>query len=88
MRAPRAEVLEPSGFLAGNYEMTFDHQPLVGETDTLRRVGVVRLQRARCHDSPAIADKPGGNDQRRLAADGHPLIEPAACGPLIDSTQL
>jgi choline dehydrogenase-like flavoprotein len=32
MRAPRAEVLEPDGFISGNYEVTFDHHPLVGET--------------------------------------------------------
>jgi len=88
MRAPRAEVREPDGFLAGNYEMTFDHHPLVGETE---RPGVWSSCGFSGHGvmhSPAIAD----NLAAMINGDSPPLdirsLSPRRTEPLIDSTQL
>jgi sarcosine oxidase subunit beta len=88
MRAPRAAVKEPDGFLAGNYEMTFDHHPLVGETE---RPGVWSSCGFSGHGvmhSPAVAD----NLAAMINGDSPPLdiraLSPQRTEPLSDSTQL
>jgi sarcosine oxidase subunit beta len=88
MRAPRAVVVEPEGFLAGNYEMTFDHHPLVGETE---RAGVWASCGFSGHGvmhSPAIAD----NLAAMINGDSPPMdirsLSPRRVEPLVDSTQL
>jgi sarcosine oxidase subunit beta len=88
MRAPRAEVKEPDGFISGNYEMTFDHHPLVGETE---RSGVWASCGFSGHGvmhSPAIAD----NLAAMINGDSPPMdiraLNPRRTEPLIDSTQL
>jgi sarcosine oxidase subunit beta len=88
MRAPRAEVLEPDGYINGNYEMTFDHHPLVGET---ARGGVWSSCGFSGHgvmQSPAVAD----NLAAMINGDSPPLdirpLSPQRTEPLIDLTQL
>jgi sarcosine oxidase subunit beta len=88
MRAPRAEVLEPDGYISGNYEMTFDHHPLVGET---ARGGVWSSCGFSGHgvmQSPAVAD----NLAAMINGDSPPLdirsMSPQRTEPLIDLTQL
>jgi sarcosine oxidase, subunit beta len=88
VRAPRAAVPEPDGFLAGNYEVTFDHHPLVGETT---RAGVWSSCGFSGHGvmhSPAVADSLAA----MINGDSPPLdisaLSPKRTKPLIDSTQL
>jgi sarcosine oxidase subunit beta len=88
MRAPRAAVQEPDGFLAGNYEVTFDHHPLVGETN---RHGVWASCGFSGHGvmhSPAVAD----NLAAMINGDSPPLdirsLSPQRTVPLSDMTQL
>jgi sarcosine oxidase, subunit beta len=88
MRAPRAAVNEPDGLVVGNYEMTFDHHPLVGETE---RSGVWASCGFSGHGvmhSPAIAD----NLAAMMNGDSPPMdiraLSPRRVEPLIDSTQL
>jgi len=88
MRAPRAAVPEPDGFIAGNYEVTFDHHALVGETE---RPGVWASCGFSGHGvmhSPAVAD----NLAAMINGDSPPLdirsLSPQRVEPLIDSTQL
>jgi sarcosine oxidase subunit beta len=88
LRAPRAVVPEPDGFLAGNYEMTFDHHPLVGETE---RPGVWASCGFSGHGvmhSPAVAD----NLAAMINGDSPPLdirpLSPRRTLPLTDLTQL
>ncbi|HEX3509164.1 MAG TPA: FAD-binding oxidoreductase [Candidatus Dormibacteraeota bacterium] len=88
MRAPRALVQEPDGFLTGNYEVTFDHHPLVGET---ARHGIWASCGFSGHgvmQSPAVADSLAA----MINGDSPPLdiraLSPQRTEPLIDTTQL
>jgi sarcosine oxidase subunit beta len=88
MRAPRAAVPEPESFLAGNYEVTFDHHPLVGET---ARHGIWASCGFSGHgvmQSPAVADSLAA----MINGDSPPLdiraLSPQRTEPLIDTTQL
>jgi sarcosine oxidase subunit beta len=88
MRAPRAAVPEPAGFLTGSYEVTFDHHPLVGET---ARSGVWSSCGFSGHGvmhSPAVSD----NLAAMINGDSPPLdiraLSPLRSEPLIDATQL
>jgi sarcosine oxidase subunit beta len=88
MRAPRAAVPEPDGFFAGDYEVTFDHHPLVGET---ARPGVWSSCGFSGHGvmhSPAVADSLAA----MINGDSPPIdiraLSPLRTEPLIDSTQL
>jgi sarcosine oxidase, subunit beta len=88
MRAPRAAVPEPDGYLAGNYEVTFDHHPLVGETS---RPGVWSSCGFSGHGvmhSPAVADSLAA----MINGDSPPIdirsLSPQRTEPLIDPTQL
>jgi sarcosine oxidase, subunit beta len=88
VRAPRATVPEPDGYMAGNYEVTFDHHPLVGETS---RPGVWSSCGFSGHGvmhSPAIADSLAA----MINGDSPPIdirpLSPQRIEPLIDSTQL
>jgi sarcosine oxidase subunit beta len=88
MRAPRAAVKEPDGVVTGNYEITFDHHPLVGETE---RPGVWSSCGFSGHGvmhSPAVAD----NLAAMINGDSIPLdiraLSPLRKEPLIDTTQL
>ena len=88
LRAPRAAVPEPASFLTGNYEVTFDHHPLVGET---ARVGVWSSCGFSGHGvmhSPAVSD----NLAAMINGDSPPLdiraLSPLRSEPLIDATQL
>jgi sarcosine oxidase, subunit beta len=88
IRAPRAAVPEPAGNLTGNYEVTFDHHPLVGETS---RAGVWSSCGFSGHGvmhSPAVAD----NLAAMINGDSPPIdirsLSPQRTEPLIDSTQL
>src|SRR4029077_1405169 len=88
LRAPRAAVPEPAGFLTGNYEVTFDHHPLVGET---ARAGVWSSCGFSGHGvmhSPAVSD----NLAAMINGDSPPLdiraLSPLRTEPLIDATQL
>jgi glycine/D-amino acid oxidase-like deaminating enzyme len=76
------------GFISGNYEMTFDHHPLVGET---ARGGVWSSCGFSGHgvmQSPAVAD----NLAAMINGDSPPLdirsLSPQRTEPLIDLTQL
>ncbi|MDQ6879413.1 MAG: FAD-binding oxidoreductase [Candidatus Dormibacteraeota bacterium] len=88
VRLPRAVVPEPEGHLACNYEVTFDHHPLVGETS---RAGVWSSCGFSGHGvmhSPAVAD----NLAAMINGDSPPLdirgLSPQRTEPLMDSTQL
>jgi glycine/D-amino acid oxidase-like deaminating enzyme len=88
MRAPRAAVPEPAGYLAGNYEVTFDHHPLVGETS---RPGVWSSCGFSGHGvmhSPAVADSLAA----MINGDSPPIdirsLSPLRTEPLVDPTQL
>jgi sarcosine oxidase subunit beta len=88
MRAPRAAVKQPEGVVMGNYEMTFDGHPLVGETE---RPGVWSSCGFSGHGvmhSPAVAD----NLAAMINGDSPPMdiraLSPRRMEPLIDSTQL
>jgi sarcosine oxidase subunit beta len=88
IRAPRAAVTQPDGFLTGNYEVTFDHHPLVGETS---RPGVWSSCGFSGHGvmhSPAVADSLAA----MINGDSPPLdirpLSPQRTEPLIDPTQL
>jgi sarcosine oxidase, subunit beta len=88
MRAPRAAVPQPDGYLSGNYEVTFDHHPLVGETS---RPGVWSSCGFSGHGvmhSPAVADSLAAminGDSPRIDIRA---LSPQRVEPLIDSTQL
>ena len=86
--APRAAVSEPEGSFGGNYEVTFDHHPLVGETS---RHGVWASCGFSGHGvmhSPAVAD----NLAAMINGDSPPLdiraLSPQRTEALIDTTQL
>jgi len=86
--APPAAVSEPAGSFGGNYEVTFDHHPLVGET---ARAGVWSSCGFSGHgvmQSPAVAD----NLAAMINGDSPPLdiraLSPRRTEPLIDTTQL
>jgi glycine/D-amino acid oxidase-like deaminating enzyme len=88
MRAPRAAVAQPDGYLTGNYEVTFDHHPLVGET---LRPGVWSSCGFSGHGvmhSPAVADSLAA----MINGDSPPIdiraLSPLRSQPLVDSTQL
>jgi sarcosine oxidase, subunit beta len=88
MRAPRAAVQKPDGFLSGNYEVTFDHHPLVGESS---RPGVWSSCGFSGHGvmhSPAVADSLAA----MINGDSPPIdisaLSPQRTEPLIDATQL
>ena len=88
LRAPRAAVDEPDGFFTGDYEVTFDHHPLVGETT---RPGVWSSCGFSGHGvmhSPAVAD----NLAAMINGDSPPMdiraLSPQRTEPLIDPTQL
>ena len=88
IRAPRAAVPEPDGFLTGDYEVTFDHHPLVGETT---RPGVWASCGFSGHGvmhSPAVADSLAA----MINGDSPPMdiraLSPQRTEPLIDPTQL
>jgi sarcosine oxidase, subunit beta len=88
MRAPRAAVPEPDGFITGDYEVTFDHHPLVGETT---RAGVWSSCGFSGHGvmhSPAVGDSLAA----MINGDSPPIdiraLSPQRTGPLIDVTQL
>jgi sarcosine oxidase subunit beta len=88
IRAPRAAVPEPDGFLTGDYEVTFDHHPLVGETT---RPGVWASCGFSGHGvmhSPAVADSLAA----MINGDPPPVairaLSPKRTEPLIDATQL
>jgi sarcosine oxidase subunit beta len=88
MRVPRAAVPEPDGHITGNYEVTFDHHPLVGATT---RAGVWSSCGFSGHGvmhSPAVAD----NLAAMINGDSPPLdiraLSPQRTEPLIDPTQL
>jgi sarcosine oxidase, subunit beta len=86
--ASRAAVSEPDGQFGGNYEVTFDHHPLVGETS---RTGVWSSCGFSGHGvmhSPAVAD----NLAAMINGDSPPIdiraLSPLRTEPLIDTTQL
>jgi sarcosine oxidase subunit beta len=86
--APRAAVSEPDGSFGGNYEVTFDHHPLVGETS---RPGVWSSCGFSGHGvmhSPAVADSLAA----MINGDSPPMdiraLSPQRTEPLIDTTQL
>jgi sarcosine oxidase, subunit beta len=86
--APRAAVSEPDGSFGGNYEVTFDHHPLVGET---ARTGVWSSCGFSGHGvmhSPAVADSLAA----MINGDSPPIdiraLSPQRVEPLIDPTQL
>jgi sarcosine oxidase subunit beta len=86
--APRAAVSEPDGSFGGDYEVTFDHHPLVGETS---RDGVWASCGFSGHGvmhSPAVAD----NLAAMINGDSPPMdiraLSPQRTEPLIDPTQL
>ena len=88
IRAPRAAVQEPDGQLSGNYEVTFDHHPLVGET---QRRGVWSSCGFSGHGvmhSPAVSDSLAA----MINGDSPPMdiraLSPQRTEPLIDPTQL
>jgi sarcosine oxidase subunit beta len=88
VRAPRAAVLEPDGYLSGNYEVTFDHHPLVGQTS---RPGVWSSCGFSGHGvmhSPAVADGLAA----MINGDSPPIdigpLSPQRTEALIDPTQL
>ena len=88
MRAPRAAVKDPDSVVVGNYEMTFDGHPLVGETE---RPGVWSSCGFSGHGvmhSPAVAD----NLAAMINGDSPPMdiraLNPLRKEPLIDPTQL
>jgi sarcosine oxidase, subunit beta len=88
MRAPRAAVPEPDGFITGDYEVTFDHHPLVGETT---RAGVWSSCGFSGHGvmhSPAVGDSLAA----MINGDSPPIdiraFSPQRTAPLIDVTQL
>lgn len=88
IRAPRAAVPAPDGYFAGNYEVTFDNHPLVGETS---RPGVWSSCGFSGHGvmhSPAIADSLAA----MINGDSPPIdirsLSPQRIEPLVDSTQL
>jgi sarcosine oxidase, subunit beta len=88
LRAPRAAMAQPDSFLTGNYEVTFDHHPLVGETS---RAGVWSSCGFSGHGvmhSPAVADSLAA----MINGDSPPIdiraLSPLRIEPLIDSTQL
>jgi sarcosine oxidase subunit beta len=88
VRAPRANVSQPEGFFTGNYEVTFDHHPLVGETE---RPGVWSSCGFSGHGvmhSPAVAD----NLAAMIIGDSPSIdisaLSPLRTEPLIDTTQL
>ena len=87
-RAPRAAVPEPAAYTSGNYEVTFDHHPLVGETS---RSGVWSSCGFSGHGvmhAPAVADSLAA----MINGDSVPIditaLSPQRREPLIDSTQL
>lgn len=88
IRAPRAAVTQPDGYLAGNYEVTFDHHPLVGETS---RPGVWSSCGFSVHGvmhSPTVAYSLAA----MINADSPPIdlrpLSPQRIAPLVDPTQL
>jgi glycine/D-amino acid oxidase-like deaminating enzyme len=88
IRAPRAAVPEPAGYHTCNYEVTFDHHALVGET---LRPGVWSSCSFSGHGvmhSPAVADSLAA----MINGDSPPLdirsLSPQRTEPLIDPTQL
>jgi sarcosine oxidase subunit beta len=88
IRAPRAAVPQPDSQHSGNYEVTFDHHPLVGET---LRPGVWSSCGFSGHGvmhSPAIADTLAA----MINGDSPPMdiraLSPQRTEPLIDPTQL
>jgi len=88
MRAPKAAVPEPDGYFTCDYEVTFDHHPLVGET---ARPGVWSSCGFSGHGvmhSPAVADSLAA----MINGDSIPFdiraLSPSRTEPLIDSTQL
>jgi sarcosine oxidase, subunit beta len=88
MRAPQAAVPEPSGFLTGNYEVTFDHHPLVGETS---RAGVWSSCGFSGHgvmQSPAVADTLAAMINGESPPIDIRALSPQRTEPLIDTTQL
>ena len=88
MRAPRAAVQEPDGFLDGNYEVTFDHHPLVGETSRPGLWSSCGFSGHGVMHSPAVADSLAA----MINGDSPPMdiraLSPQRTEPLIDATQL
>ena len=88
MRAPRAAVAEPDAFISGNYEVTFDHHPLVGETAIPGVWASCGFSGHGVMHSPAVAD----NLAAMINGDSPPMdiraLSPLRTQPLIDNTQL
>jgi sarcosine oxidase subunit beta len=81
-------VAEPDAFISGNYEVTFDHHPLVGETAMPGVWASCGFSGHGVMHSPAVAD----NLAAMINGDSPPMdiraLSPLRTEPLIDNTQL
>jgi sarcosine oxidase subunit beta len=87
-RAPRAAIAEPEDSWTGHYEMTFDHHPLVGETERSGTWAMCGFSGHGVMHSPAVA----GCLAAMMLGESPPIdiaaLSPGRTEPLVDLTQL